>query len=147
MDHNEIERKVSQSGDELTELKVLVRQLQARVERHALVIQVLRDMLLAGNAASEDEFLDRLEQAAAQKADGKACRKCGKAMSAKHKRCIYCGEARPADLLYGVVNRRYRTNRYSEPNQAQHEPVAALDAWLRSGRSSGGSKRQGRTSR
>jgi hypothetical protein len=99
MDLNEIEKKVSQSGGELTELKAAVKQLLARVDRHALVIQALKDMLLARGAFSEDEFLERLEHAAAQKAEGRNCRKCGKAMSAKHKRCMYCGEERPPELL------------------------------------------------
>jgi hypothetical protein len=99
MDLNDIESKVSNNDNELTELKVAVRQLLLRVDRHALVIQVLKDMLLSRSESSENEFLDRLEQANAQKPAGKACRKCGKAMSAKHNRCIYCGEARPAELL------------------------------------------------
>ncbi len=99
MDLNKIESKVSQSDTELTELKATVRQLIARVDRHALVIQVLKDMLLARNAFTVEEFLDRLEQANAEKPDARTCRKCGKAMSAKHTRCIYCGEARPAELL------------------------------------------------
>jgi len=99
MDFNEIEQKVSQSGGELTELKAVIRQLLARIDRHALVIQVLKDMLLSLGQCSEDEFLKRLEHAIAQKAAGRACRKCGKAMSAKHKRCMYCGEERPPELL------------------------------------------------
>ena len=99
MDLNEIERKASQSHTEVAELKAALRQLQARVDRHALVIGVLKDMVLSGDGAAEDDFLDRLEQAAAQKTDGKGCRKCGKAMSPKHSRCIYCGEARPPELL------------------------------------------------
>jgi hypothetical protein len=99
MDPNEIEKKVSQSGGELTELTAAVKQLVARVDRHALVIQVLKDMLLSRIESSEDEFLDRLEHAAAQKAEGRTCRKCGKVMSAKHKRCMYCGEERPPELL------------------------------------------------
>jgi hypothetical protein len=99
MDLDEIEKKVSQSGGELTELIAAFKQLRERVDRHALVIQVLKDMLLARGEFSQDEFLDRLESAAAQKADGKTCRKCGKAMSAKHKRCMYCGEERPPELL------------------------------------------------
>ncbi len=99
MDFNEIEQKVSQGGSELTELKAAVRQLLARVDRHALVIQALKDMLLSRGEFSEDEFLERLEHAAAQKAVGKTCRKCGKAMSAKHNRCMYCGEERPPELL------------------------------------------------
>jgi hypothetical protein len=100
MDFNEIESKLSQSGGEVTELKAAVRQLLARLDRHGLFLQVLKDMLLSSlGESAEDEFLERLQQAAAQKDAGKTCRKCGKAMSAKHNRCIYCGEARPPELL------------------------------------------------
>jgi hypothetical protein len=99
MDLNEIEKRVSQSGGELTELTAAVKHLVARVDRHALVLQVLKDMLLSRIESSEDEFLDRLERAAAQKAESRTCRKCGKVMSAKHKRCMYCGEERPPELL------------------------------------------------
>ena len=99
MDLDEIEQKVSKSGSELTELTAAVKQLLARVDRHALVIQVLKDLLLSRGDFSEDQFLERLEHAIAQKAAGKTCRKCGKAMSAKHKRCIYCGEERPPELV------------------------------------------------
>ena len=99
MDLDEIERKVSQGGGELTELKAAVKQLRERADRHALAIQVLKDMLLSRGEFSEDQFLDRLESAATQKAEGKICRKCGKALNAKHKRCMYCGEERPPELL------------------------------------------------
>ena len=99
MDHDEIARRVSQSGGELAELKAVVKQLQARVDRQALAIQVLKDLLLSRGEFGEDEFLERLGQAAAQKAEAKNCRKCGKPMSAKLKRCMYCGEERPAELL------------------------------------------------
>ena len=99
MDSDEVARKVAQSGSELVELRAAVRQLQARVDRHSLAIQVLKEMLLSQDGFSEDGFLDRLHRAAAQKADDKACRKCGKAMSPKHSRCMYCGEQRPPELL------------------------------------------------
>ena len=99
MDFHDVEKKVSQSGSELVELHAAVRQLQARVDRHSLVIQVLKEMLLSQAGFSEDGFLERLERTVAQKADDKTCRKCGKAMSAKHNRCMYCGEQRPPELL------------------------------------------------
>ena len=99
MDFDDVGRKVSQGGSELIELQAAVRQLQARVDRHSLVIQVLKEMLLSQGGFSEDAFLERLARAVAQKADDKSCRKCGKAMSAKHNRCIYCGEQRPPELL------------------------------------------------
>jgi len=69
------------------------------VDRQALVILVLKEMLLAGIKPTETEFLERLAQVATQKADSKTCSKCGKALNPKHSRCIYCGETRPAELL------------------------------------------------
>ncbi len=99
MDLNDISRKTLQSQSDVTELKAALRQLLARVDRQALIIGVLKDMMLAGSKSAEAEFLDRLAQATTQKAEGNACRKCGKAMSPKHSRCMYCGEARPAELL------------------------------------------------
>jgi hypothetical protein len=97
MDFDDVEKKVSQSGSELVELKGAVRQLQARVDRQAVVLQAIKELLLQ-NGISEERFLKEVEQAVAQKANDKNCRKCGKAMSAKHTRCIYCGEPRPIEL-------------------------------------------------
>jgi hypothetical protein len=100
MDLEEIARKASQSHNDLADLKTTVRQLMVRLDRQALVIGVLKEMLLAGSAAAEDDFLARLAQAAVKKeADDKVCGKCGKPMSPKHSRCMYCGEARPPELV------------------------------------------------
>ncbi|HMF19236.1 MAG TPA: hypothetical protein VKE98_18645 [Gemmataceae bacterium] len=103
MDPEELEQKYSQSANVLLELKTAVKQLQARVERQALIIGVLKDMLIAADKAAEHEFLDRLSAAAASKAAGKAdlnaCHACGKPMSPKHAKCIYCGEARRSELF------------------------------------------------
>jgi hypothetical protein len=100
MDRNEIERKVTQSSGDLAELNAALGRLQARVDRHALVIGVLKDLLLARDEFTEDEFLQRLEQAITRKkVERNACPRCGKAMSAKHNRCMYCGEGRPPELV------------------------------------------------
>ena len=60
-------------------------------------------MLLAVGGYAEDEYLARLAQAvgkrAAEDAEGKVCVKCGKPMSPKHSRCMYCGESRRPELL------------------------------------------------
>lgn len=99
MDYDEVEKKVTQSGSELVELHAAVRQLQARVDRNSLVIAALKEMLLSQPGFTEDTFAKSLERAVAQKAADKNCRKCGKALNAKHNRCIYCGEPRPPELL------------------------------------------------
>jgi len=99
MEFDEVANKVLQSGGELVELKADLRQLQARVDRNTLVIQVLKEMLLAQGGFREEEFADRLQRAAAQRTADKACRKCGKPLNPKHNRCMYCGEPRPPELL------------------------------------------------
>jgi len=99
MDFDDVQKKVSQSGSELVELHAAVRRLQSRVDRQSLVIQVLKEILLSKTGMSEDEFLERVQRAVVQKADDKSCRKCGKPMSAKHSRCMYCGEPRPPELV------------------------------------------------
>jgi hypothetical protein len=99
MDFDDVERKVSQSGGELVELKLAFKQLLARVDRHALAIQALKGMLLSRGGFSEDEFLEHLKRAAADKVDAKTCRKCGRALNPKHNRCMYCGEERPPQAL------------------------------------------------
>jgi hypothetical protein len=62
-----------------------------------VVIQAMKELLLQ-NGISEERFLKQVEQAVAQKANQNTCRKCGKALGAKHTRCIYCGEPRPQEL-------------------------------------------------
>jgi hypothetical protein len=103
MDSREIARKMSQNQSELAEMKTSLRQLVERVDRQVLVIQVLKDMLLGVSGCSEDQYLARLahaaEKRATEEAGEKVCGKCGKPISPKHSRCMYCGEPRPSELL------------------------------------------------
>jgi hypothetical protein len=74
-----------------------------RVDRQTLVIEVLKEMLLSTGSYSEDNYLARLAHAvqtqAAKDSEGGVCAKCGKPMSPRHDRCMYCGEFRPFDLI------------------------------------------------
>jgi ribosomal protein L32 len=101
MDYEDVERMTGQNQGELVELKAFVRQLQARVDRQALVIKTLQGILLAHAGVTEDQFLARLQQAIAAHAatNPNVCRKCGKAISPKHAKCMYCGEPRATDLV------------------------------------------------
>jgi tRNA(Ile2) C34 agmatinyltransferase TiaS len=102
MDSEELEKRYQQSSSALLELKSLIKQFQARLERQALILGVLKDMVVAGDKKLEQDFLDRLSAAAASKVaekDTNVCHACGKVMSPKHTKCIYCGEARRGDLF------------------------------------------------
>src|SRR5262249_31491191 len=87
------------SVSEVAELKTALRQLQARVDRQSFVIQALKDMMLSANKSTDAEVLDRIAQIASERGDTRTCKKCGKAMNPKNPRCMYCGEAKPADLF------------------------------------------------
>src|SRR5271156_4254218 len=98
MDPSEMAKKVSQTQTDVSDIKATLRQMMTRLNRQALVIQALKDLLLAASPTAESDFLARLAQhtqAAVDSGEGRVCGKCGKAMSPKHTRCIYCGEARP----------------------------------------------------
>ena len=102
MDPSEMAKRVSLAQTDLGDIKATLRQIMTRLDRQALVIQTLKDMLLAGSTDAESDFLARLAkltQAALEKGEAKVCGKCGKAMSPKHSRCIYCGEPRPPELV------------------------------------------------
>ena len=96
---SDLERKASSAASEVAELKAVVKQLLARVERQALVIGTLKDIVLAEAGLPEDEFLARLQAAVVKRADANLSGKCGKPMSAKHVKCMYCGEPRPTELI------------------------------------------------
>lgn len=96
MDLNDLTRKASKAIDEVAELKTLVLQLSGRVEKQALVLAALKDLALA-DGLTEQEFDDRVRDATIKRGNPNVCRKCGKAMSLRQPRCIYCGEPRPAE--------------------------------------------------
>jgi len=99
MDYDDVERKVVQGSTEIIELQAGLKKLQARVEKHSLVIKVLSEMLLAQGGIDASEFRQRLESAAAQKEQDKQCHNCGRPINLKHNRCMYCGEQRPPGLV------------------------------------------------
>lgn len=99
MSSDEAAKLSRQNSSNLIEAQATIKQLQARLDRHSLVIGVLKDLLLAQGGISEDEFLERLENAARQRAEDRNCRKCGKALNPKHTRCLYCGEQRATELF------------------------------------------------
>jgi hypothetical protein len=95
MDYDDMQLKVAQSGSQLVELHATLRQMQTRIDRQSLVIQVLKEMLLSQPGLSEQLFEGLLQRATAQRANDKNCRKCNKPLSSKHNRCMYCGEPGP----------------------------------------------------
>lgn len=77
-----------------------VRDLQARVDALTLACTAMWSLLQTRFGLTDAEFGDRLREIDLRdgKLDGrispeiKACPKCGRTMSSRHGRCIYCGD-------------------------------------------------------
>ncbi len=79
-----------------------VRDLEDRIERLSLVCMAMWSLIQDKTNLTEQELMARVQQIDLMDGedDGKAsrtvskCHKCGRAMSPRHRACIYCGAAR-----------------------------------------------------
>ena len=89
----------SQPGVEQQRLQI--QQLEDRLDRLSLICVSMWSLLLERTDLTEQHLMDRVEQIDLLdgKADGKVtrtvqkCRQCGRTMSPRHRRCLYCGAA------------------------------------------------------
>jgi rRNA maturation endonuclease Nob1 len=79
-----------------------VRELAARLDKLALVCMALWDLLKEHTDLTEEDLMQRVKQIdlADGAGDGKVtkavlrCRSCGRVMSTRHTRCMFCGAER-----------------------------------------------------
>jgi len=77
-----------------------VRELEDELGKLTLVCMAMWSLLKERIGLSEEELMERVKELDLQdgRADGKVshsvleCPRCGRAMSSRHKRCLYCGE-------------------------------------------------------
>jgi len=88
-------RKLDEARGEIATLRDAVVELQRRAEKQALLLRALFALLSERQGPTEAELLDRFRQVEAEKAGApaKLCSRCGRPVSLKHNRCLYCGEA------------------------------------------------------
>lgn len=98
-------KKLDDAQREITALRDAVADLQRRAEKQALILRALFALLGERHGLTEGELLDRFRQAEAETANApaKLCSHCGRAVSQRHQRCLYCGEACPVESAFELL--------------------------------------------
>jgi hypothetical protein len=88
-------RKLDEAQGEIRALREEVANLQRRADRQAVLVRALFALLSAKQGLTEAELLDRFRQVEAERASApaKKCSQCGRAVSPKTHRCLYCRAA------------------------------------------------------
>jgi hypothetical protein len=78
----------------LSLLRDKVAELQRRVEKQAVLLRALFELLGEGQGVTEAGLLARFRHVELEKAtaEAKLCSQCGRAINQRHNRCLYCGE-------------------------------------------------------
>ena len=88
-----------------------VRYLEERVDRLSLICMAMWSLLQDQTSLTEDDLLQRVKALDLMDGDedGKAtrtvmkCVKCGRPMSARHKRCLYCGHEKLVESAFDTL--------------------------------------------
>lgn len=86
-------------------------QLEARVEKLSLVCMAMWSLLQDKTGVTEEELLERVKTLDLMDgvADGKAtrtvsrCCQCGRTMSPRHRRCLYCGHSKLVQSAFDAL--------------------------------------------
>lgn len=97
----DLETKVAAQQRELTELRKLVQQLDERLDRQGLVLRALCRVVQEAQGLNPRQLLDRVRQEETERASAppRTCPKCGKVVTQRTNRCIYCGEVREMESV------------------------------------------------
>jgi ribosomal protein S27AE len=93
------QQTASEAGSRADSAARTVKELEARIERLTLVSLAMWSLLREKSGLTEENLLDRVRQIDLRDGvlDGKLsretrkCAKCGRVMSARHNKCMYCG--------------------------------------------------------
>jgi predicted Zn-ribbon and HTH transcriptional regulator len=85
--------------------------LEEKVDRLALVCRAMWELIRERNGLSEETLIDKVKEVDLLDGslDGKVtipplkCSKCGRTVSKRHKRCIYCGSQELLDTAFDVL--------------------------------------------
>lgn len=88
-----------------------VHHLEDRIERLSLVCMAMWSLIQDKTGVTEEDLLERVRVLDLMDgvADGKAtrtvakCAKCGRTMSPRHRRCIYCGAGKLAQSAFDAI--------------------------------------------
>jgi len=104
-------QKAGRASSEATRARIDVRELADRIDKLALVCNAMWTLIQDKTDLTEQDLFDRVEQLDLRDGvlDGKVtktvrvCANCGRKMSARHNKCLYCGAPKASESAFDEV--------------------------------------------
>jgi len=106
----EVGTTANQASQKATDQQYRVRQLEQSIDKLVLINLAMWNLLKTKAGLTEADLMKEMERIDLQDgvADGRItpsaqqCPKCGRTISTRHQRCLYCGQATGGDAFTGV---------------------------------------------
>jgi hypothetical protein len=98
-------RQLDEARGDVAKLREAFADLQKQLDGQRALIRALFDLLREGHGLTEAQLLDHFRRVVAARAAAppKVCSACGRPVSLRHQRCLYCGADQPAASAFELV--------------------------------------------
>ena len=118
--------RVSDAHRDISSLQKTIDDLQRRVEKQAILLRALFLLLRDSAGLTEKRLLDRFRQCEADRANAptKRCSGCGRPVSLRHNRCLYCDEACIVQSAFELLDAGVWPDQAPQPGAKEpHKPA------------------------
>lgn len=107
----ETTREASRASSQATRAKIDVRELEDRLDKLTLICNAMWTLIQEATDLTEDDLFARVQDLDLRDGvlDGKVtksvseCGKCGRKMSSRHTKCLYCGAPKATESAFDEV--------------------------------------------
>jgi hypothetical protein len=98
-------RQLDEARGDVAKLRDAVADLQRQLDGQAALVRALFALLRETHGLTEAQLLDHFRRAVDERAAGpaKLCTACGRPVSLRHQRCLYCGADQPAASAFELL--------------------------------------------
>lgn len=98
-------RQLDEARGDIAKLRDVVTDLQRQLDAQAALLRALFALLQETHGLTEAQLLDHFHRAVDERtaAPAKPCTACGRPVSLRHQRCLYCGADQPAASAFELL--------------------------------------------
>ena|SRR5579862_5749317 len=99
-------RQLADARVDVASLQLEVRSLQKRVDKQTILLRALAVLLFQRAGVTEKELLECYRRCEQERADARTrrCPSCGRTISQRQNRCLYCVETNPANSAFDLLD-------------------------------------------
>jgi hypothetical protein len=99
---NEAQDSAGRAARQGTELKSEIKSLEAKLSTLATACQAMWELLRDKSSLTEEQIQSKIEQLSGQMGEALQCPQCGRQVSRKKNRCLFCGIEAESDRVFDV---------------------------------------------